>query len=125
VCVCVCVYASFLHAHAHIFFGFVFPTCAMLMIATPHLCDQVSPDELAVVLLHAEQVRQSNLPDLADVGLQAWRGDAADDGALDRSREEQACALADFAFAQGAGAFWDGDGDDEGEDGVGAPMDAV
>lgn len=57
--------------------------------------------------MHAEQVRMRNAPDLSGVGhVQAWRG--GDEGVLGRCRE-QARALADIAFAQGEGAFWDGE----------------
>jgi hypothetical protein len=85
---------------------------------------QVAPDELAPVLVFAEHVRQSNPPDLSGVGLQAWRGGDADVGVLEQCRE-QARALADIAFAQGAGAFWDGGDDDDNRDNVGMPMDEV
>ena len=87
-------------------------------------CEQVSPDELAVVLMHAEHVRQSKLPDLAGVGLQAWRGSDAADDSLEQCRE-QARALADVAFIHGAGAFWDGGNDDDDGDGGAVPMDAA
>jgi hypothetical protein len=89
-----------------------------------HTCDQVSPDELAGVLVHAEQVRQSNLPNLAGVGLQAWRGSEAKDDMLEQCRK-QARALADVAFIHGAGAFWDGGYDDDDGDGGAVPMDAA
>jgi hypothetical protein len=85
-------------------------TARHLLHARDHMWNQVTPNDLASVLAFAEYVRQSNPPDLSGVGLQTWRGGDADVGVLERCRE-QAHALADIAFAQGAGAFWDS-GDD-------------
>lgn len=69
---------------------------------------QVAANELAHVLIHAEKMRSAAL-DFPDIGVQAWRGGASND--LLGQCCEHASALADQAFVEGSGAFYDGDDD--------------
>jgi hypothetical protein len=78
----------------------------------------VAADEVARVLLHAEEVRMKHGAECVDVGpiLQQWRSaDAYSPRGSDdvlAMCSERASALANMAFRSGSGAFWDGDDDD-------------
>jgi hypothetical protein len=87
----------------------------------------VAVDEVARVLVHAEEVRLNHASERVDVWpiLQQWRGAGAGADAPAHARvsddmlakcSERASALANWSFSSGSGAFWDGDDDDDDDD---------